>query len=173
MDGGTFPSSLGSFHTEEHTKHELCYFKKMDQQRRSNIMGPETSLDDLFDDMWDAKPRSTPIPRPKPLARNKPTPPSDRVVGEFSIGHRTSLREGRQKRENQRRAVIQGKYEFESIKKRKREKIKGLIINVLIPIAIILAMIISGQLFYTSKKEVPTQTVEIVDTNRPVITRSE
>ena len=129
-------------------------------------MGPE----DSFDDLWDTQIFNKPT-------RLKPRPPPDRVVGEFSFKRRTSretMHDNARKRALDR---LQKRMREENEKKRKLkqkiDKFKNLFMNVILPAIVILTILLGGVISFAPKKEVSTQTVEIVDDGRPTITRSE
>lgn len=141
-------------------------------------MGPED-----FNDLWDTK-----WPGPKVSGNLKPRVPKDRVVGEFSTSRKSSrqilLEQEREtlrvKQEKLRRRVQEErekKYDLD----RKLNKMRNLIMNVVIPVIVVLSILLSGGVFLWKSDKKPEQfqekrTLQVQEAPKkgtPTITRSE
>jgi len=142
------------------------------------MMGPEPDFNDLWDTKW---------PGPKVSGNLKPRPPRDRpvpkprrkrteTVGGFSTYIRDK-QESRLKRLQQRvQEENEKKYAFE----RRIDKIKGIIMNIILPAFVILSILLGGAITMMPDKK-PEQfqekrTLQVQEAPKkgsPTITRSE
>jgi hypothetical protein len=119
----------------------------------------------------------------------KPRPPKDRVVGEFSMRQRAPRKRRRtsmeilQEKQDKRLKDLQDRLQEENEKKyayeKRLDKIKGIIMNIILPAFVIITILLGGAIYFIPDKK-PEQfqekrTLSVQEApkkGKPTITRS-